>query len=189
MSIFSPKLGIDLGTANTLVYIPGKGIVLDEPSVVAITEHDHEILAIGTDAQEMLGKTVDGLIAHRPMRDGVIADYRMTTAMLTHFIKKSMGFWSFIKPEVMVSVPAGVTSTERRAVVEAAVAALAREQRHVVVGEANNREGLEVAVGIVLLVDGAADHVAAPRLAHAGRLPVTHRGSPWSLYVGAPSRV
>jgi rod shape-determining protein MreB len=95
MSIFSPKLGIDLGTANTLVYIPGKGIVLNEPSVVAISEYTKEILAIGTDAREMLGKTIDGLIAYKPMRDGVIADYRMTTAMLSHFIKKSLGFWSF----------------------------------------------------------------------------------------------
>lgn len=152
MSIFSPKLGIDLGTANTLVYIPGKGIVLDEPSVVAITEHDHEILAIGTDAQEMLGKTVDGLIAHRPMRDGVIADYRMTTAMLMHFIKKSMGFWSFIKPEVMVSVPAGVTSTERRAVVEAALKAGAKKA-HVV------REPIVAAIGAGIPINEPTGHM------------------------------
>jgi rod shape-determining protein MreB len=127
MSIFSPKLGIDLGTANTLVYIPGKGIVLDEPSVVAMSEYNKEILAIGLEAREMLGKTVDGVMAYKPMRDGVIADYRMTTAMLAHFIKKAMGFWSFIKPEVMISVPAGVTSTERRAVVEAAIKAGAKK--------------------------------------------------------------
>lgn len=152
MSIFSPKLGIDLGTVNTLVYIPGKGIVLDEPSVVAITEHDHEILAIGTDAQEMLGKTVDGLIAHRPMRDGVIADYRMTTAMLSHFIKKSMGFWSFIKPEVMVSVPAGVTSTERRAVVEAALKAGAKKA-HVV------REPIVAAIGAGIPINEPTGHM------------------------------
>src|SRR5574344_1805945 len=106
MSIFSKKLGIDLGTVNTLVFLPGKGIVLNEPSVVAVSEQDNTILAIGSEAKEMVGKTPENIIVYRPMKDGVIADYRVT--------------------EVMLSVPAGITSTERRAVVEAAIRAGAR---------------------------------------------------------------
>ncbi|MFC1615025.1 rod shape-determining protein [Patescibacteria group bacterium] len=126
MSIFSKKLGIDLGTANTLVFIPGKDIVLNEPSVVAISEQDNKILAVGIEAKEMIGRTPDSIIAYRPMRDGVIADYRVTEAMLRYYMNKSLGKWSLLKPDVMVSVPAGVTSTERRAVVEAAVKAGAK---------------------------------------------------------------
>ena len=126
MTIFSKKLGIDLGTANTLVFVPGKGIILNEPSVVAVSEQDNKILAIGVEAKNMIGKTPDSIIAYRPMKDGVIADYRVTEAMLRYFINKSMGKWNVMKPDVMVSVPAGVTSTERRAVVEAAIKAGAR---------------------------------------------------------------
>src|SRR6185369_10880622 len=126
MSIFSPKLGIDLGTANTLVFLPGKGIVLNEPSVVAVSEIDKKVLAVGNEAKQMLGKTPDTIIAYRPMRDGVIADYRVTEAMLRYFMKKALGSFGFIKPEVMISVPAGVTSTERRAVIEAAIKAGAK---------------------------------------------------------------
>jgi rod shape-determining protein MreB len=126
MSFFSKKLGIDLGTANTLVYVPGKGIVLNEPSVVAISEQDNTILAIGNEAKEMIGKTPESIIAYRPLKDGVIADYKVTEAMLRYFIGKAMGPFSFFKPDVMVSVPAGITSTERRAVVEATVRAGAR---------------------------------------------------------------
>ncbi len=123
---FIKKLGIDLGTANTLVFVPGKGIVLNEPSVVAISEIDNKILAIGIEAKEMIGRTPDSIIAYRPMKDGVIADYRATEAMLRYFIQKAMPKWSIFKPDVMVSVPAGVSSTQRRAVVEAAVKAGAR---------------------------------------------------------------
>lgn len=126
MAFFSKKLGIDLGTANTLVFLPGKGIVLNEPSVVAVSEQDNKVLAIGVEAKEMIGKTPESIITYRPMKDGVIADYRVTQAMLHYFINKAMGRWSFFKPDVMVSVPAGVTSTERRAVVEAAIKAGAR---------------------------------------------------------------
>ncbi len=126
MSFFSPKLGIDLGTANTLVYLPGKGIVLNEPSVVAVSEQDNRILAVGLDAKSMIGKTPESIIAYRPMRDGVIADYRVTEAMLRYYINKALGKWNFFRPEVMVSVPAGVTSTERRAVIEAAIKAGAK---------------------------------------------------------------
>lgn len=126
MGLFSKKLGIDLGTANTLVYIPGKGIVLNEPSVVAVSEQDNKILAVGLEAKEMIGRTPDSIIAYRPMRDGVIADYRVTEAMLRYYMDKSLGKWNIFKPEVMVSVPAGVTSTERRAVVEATLKAGAK---------------------------------------------------------------
>lgn len=126
MSFFTPKLGIDLGTANTLVFMPGKGVVLNEPSVVAISEVDKRILAVGVDAKNMIGRTPGEIVAYRPMRDGVIADYRVTQAMLRYFIGKAMGKFQLFKPEVMVSVPTGVTSTERRAVVEAAVRAGAK---------------------------------------------------------------
>lgn len=126
MALFSNRLGIDLGTANTLVFVPGKGIVLNEPSVVAISEVDNRVLAIGNEAKEMVGKTPESIIAYRPMKDGVIADYRVTEAMLRYFIDKALGKFHFFKPDVMISVPAGVTSTERRAVIEAALRAGAK---------------------------------------------------------------
>lgn len=126
MGIFTPKLGIDLGTANTLVFIPEKGVVINEPSVVAVSEIDNKILAVGNEAKEMVGRTPESIIAYRPMRDGVIADYRVTEAMLRYFFAKALGKWNIFKPEVMISVPAGVTSTERRAVVEAAIKAGAK---------------------------------------------------------------
>jgi rod shape-determining protein MreB len=126
MGFFTPKLGIDLGTANTLVFIPGKGVILNEPSVVAISEIDNKILAVGNEAKDMVGRTPESIIAYRPMRDGVIADYRVTEAMLRYFFTKALGKWNIFKPEVMISVPAGITSTERRAVVEAAMKAGAK---------------------------------------------------------------
>jgi rod shape-determining protein MreB len=124
--MFGKKIGIDLGTANTLVYIPGKGIVLNEPSVVAVSLQDNTILAIGSEAKDMLGKTPESIIAYRPMKDGVIADYRVTEAMLRYFMQKALGKFNLFKPEAMISVPAGITSTERRAVVEAALRAGAK---------------------------------------------------------------
>lgn len=127
MKFFSKKLGIDLGTANTLVYVPGKGVVLNEPSVVAVSELDNRILAVGLEAKTMIGRTPDNIVAYRPMKDGVIADYRVTEAMLRYYMEKAMGKWNMFKPEVMVSVPAGVTSTERRAVIEATMKAGARK--------------------------------------------------------------
>jgi rod shape-determining protein MreB len=126
MKFFSQKIGIDLGTSNTLVFMPGKGIVLNEPSVVAVSEQNKKVLAVGNEAKEMIGRTPDSIIAYRPMRDGVIADYRVTEAMLRYFINKALGAWNIFKPEVMVSVPAGITSTERRAVIEAAIRAGAK---------------------------------------------------------------
>jgi rod shape-determining protein MreB len=103
MSIFSPRLGIDLGTANTLVFVPKKGIVLNEPSVVAISIVDRKVLAVGNQAKEMIGRTPDGIVAYRPMKDGVIADYRVTEAMLRYFIDQALGKFSFFKPDVMES--------------------------------------------------------------------------------------
>ena len=111
MAMFTKQLGIDLGTANTLVFVPGKGIVLNEPSVVAVSEQDNRILAVGIEAKQMIGRTPESIIAYRPMKDGVIADYRVTEAMLRYFIDKALGKWNILKPEVLVSVPAGITST------------------------------------------------------------------------------
>lgn len=122
----TPRLGIDLGTTTVLVFVPGKGVVLNEPSVVAVSEQDNRVLAVGVDAKEMIGRTPDNIRAYRPMKDGVIADYRVTEAMLRYFIRKAMGRFNIFRPEVMVSVPAGVSSTERRAVVEAATKAGAK---------------------------------------------------------------
>jgi len=122
---FTPKIGIDLGTTSILVFIPGQGIVLNEPSVVAVSD-ENQVLAVGSEAKRMIGRTPDSIRAYRPMRDGVIADYRVTEIMLGHFIRQALGKWNFFRPEVLVSVPAGVTSTERRAVVEAAIKAGAK---------------------------------------------------------------
>src|SRR3990167_2530703 len=118
--MFLQRIGIDLGTANTLVFVPKKGIVINEPTVVAISVVDNKIMAVGQEAKEMLGRTPDTIIAHRPMKDGVIADYRVTEAMLRYFINKTLGNIRFFRPEVMISVPGGITSTERRAVIDAA---------------------------------------------------------------------
>jgi len=121
------KIGIDLGTCNSLVFVPGKGVVLREPSVVAVALEENRILAVGEEAKEMTGRTPDTIRVHRPLRDGVIADFRVTQAMLKYFIDKVSGFWRFLKPEIVMGVPAGITSTERRAVIEAALNAGARQ--------------------------------------------------------------
>ena len=126
MSIFVPKIGIDLGTKNSLVFVPQKGIVLDEPTVVAVSLTDNTILAVGEAAKEMTGRTPDTIRVYRPMRDGVIADYRVTLAMIRYFLKKTIPKYQFFKPEVLISVPAGITSTEKRAVVEATTRAGAK---------------------------------------------------------------
>ena len=113
------KIGIDLGTTNTVVFIPKRGIVINEPSVVAVSVLDNKILAVGNSAKDMIGRTPDSIVVSRPLIDGAIADYRVTTAMIRYFIKKASGLMSFMKPEVLVSVPAGITSTEKRALIEA----------------------------------------------------------------------
>ncbi len=152
MSFFIKKIGIDLGTANTLVFIPGKGVVLNEPSVVAVLIPDNKVLAVGDEAKIMVGKTPDNIIAYRPMKDGVIANYRVTEAMLRYFISKALGKWNFFKPEVLVSVPAGVTSTERRAVVEAAMKAGAKAAYVV-------KEPILAAVGAGIPIQEARGHM------------------------------
>lgn len=113
------KIGIDLGTCNSVVFIPQKGVVLQEPSVVAVSLTENKILAVGETAKEMLGRTPDTIRIYRPLKDGVIADFRVTQAMLKYFIDKVSGRFRFFKPELMIGVPAGITSTERRAVIEA----------------------------------------------------------------------
>ncbi len=124
--MFIKKIGIDLGTANILIFIPQKGVVVNEPSVVAVSVIDNKILAVGNEAKEMLGKTPDSICASRPVKDGVIADYRITEAMIKYFINKVSGKIRFSKPEVIVSVPAGITSTEKRAVIDATMQAGAK---------------------------------------------------------------
>ena len=121
------KIGIDLGTANSLVFVPKKGVVLNEPSVVAVSISENKILAVGNEAKEMTGRTPDTIMVYRPLKDGVIADFRVTQAMLKYFIDKVSGFWKFIKPELIIGVPAGITSTERRAVIEAGMNAGAKQ--------------------------------------------------------------
>lgn len=120
------KVAIDLGTTNVLVHAPKRGIVINEPSVVAISREDGKVLAVGIEAKEMIGRTPDSIIAERPLKDGVIANYHTTEAMLRYFINKALGGIRLFRPEVMVAVPAGITSTERRAVIDATMAAGAR---------------------------------------------------------------
>ena len=116
-------IGIDLGTANILVYAKGKGIVLNEPSVVAVDKEKKNILAVGEDARQMLGRTPEGIVAIRPMKDGVIANYTMTQKMLEYIVEKVVGKRFFFKPRVMTCIPVGITSVEKRAVLEATMQA------------------------------------------------------------------
>lgn len=120
-------MGIDLGTANTLVYIKGRGIVLREPSVVAVKSDTGDVLAVGEDAKRMIGRTPGDIRAVRPMKDGVIADFDVTQSMLKYFIRKAMNTKSFIRPRVVVGVPSGITEVEKRAVIDASQQAGARE--------------------------------------------------------------
>ncbi len=122
----SRKIAIDLGTTNTLVYVPEQGVVIDEPSVVAVSSEDEEIMAVGKEAQQMLGKTPESIIASHPLKDGAIASYKTTEAMIKHYINKASGRFRLLKPDVMVTVPAGISSTERRAVIDATTSAGAK---------------------------------------------------------------
>ena len=150
--MFTKRLGIDLGTANILVYVPNKGVVLNEPSVVAVSEQNNQILAVGLEAKRMIGKTPESIIAYRPMKNGVIADYRVTEAMLRYYIEKALGKWNIFKPDVLVSVPAGVTSTERRAVIEATMKA-GSKKAYVV------KEPILAAIGAGILIEEANGHM------------------------------
>lgn len=148
----TPKLGIDLGTTYTLVYVPGKGVVLREPSVVAVSEQENKILAVGDEAKDMIGRTPETIVAYRPMKDGVIADYRVTEAMLRYYMRKATNWWGLFRPDVMISVPAGVTSAERRAVIEAAVKAGAKTAQVV-------KEPILAAIGAGIPIHEAQGHM------------------------------
>jgi rod shape-determining protein MreB len=147
MSVFGKAIGIDLGTANVLVYMKGKGIVLNEPSVVAYSASDSKVLAVGTEARQMLGRTPGRVIVTRPMRDGVIADFMITQAMLRYFIRKVSGRFNLFKPTVMICIPVGVTGIESRAVLDATIQAGAREA-HLIA------EPLAAAIGAGIPISG-----------------------------------
>ncbi|MGC9610917.1 MAG: rod shape-determining protein [Minisyncoccia bacterium] len=125
--MFIRKIGIDLGTTNTLVFLPNRGIVINEPTVVALRKPDNAVLAVGAEAKEMVGRTPDDIVTYKPLKDGVIAEYYITQAMLRYFISKSVGAFNVFRPEVVISVPAGITSTEYRAVMNAAKESGAKE--------------------------------------------------------------
>jgi rod shape-determining protein MreB len=150
--MFIKRIGIDLGTTYTLVYLPKRGIVINEPSVVAISIDDNKILAIGNEAKDMLGRTPDTIIAARPLKEGVIADYRTTEAMIRYFINKSLGGIRFFRPEVMVAVPAGISSTERRAVIEATISAGAKAAYII-------KEPVAAAIGADIPIGSATGHM------------------------------
>lgn len=151
--MFIPKIGIDLGTTTVLVYVPKRGVIINEPSVVAVSTVDNQILAVGKEAKDMLGRTPDTIVAYRPLKDGVIANYRMTEAMLRYFINKALGGGSrFFRPEVMVAVPGGITSTERRAVVDATIRAGARAAYII-------KEPIVAAIGADIPIGSASGHM------------------------------
>lgn len=151
-SFSGKRIGIDLGTANTLVYLVGQGIVLNEPTVVAVTAEENRVVAVGREAKEMLGRTPGNIVALRPLRDGVIADYTITEAMLSYFIDKAAGKSRFFKPEVMVCIPSGVTQVERRAVLDATMAAGAKIAYLI-------EEPLAAAIGAKIPIAQAAGHM------------------------------
>lgn len=150
--MFIKKIGIDLGTTNVLVYVPKKGIIINEPSVVAISKADGKVLAVGLEAKDMLGRTPDTIVAERPLKDGVIANYQITEAMLRYFINKALGGARLFRPEVMVAVPAGITSTERRAVIDATIAAGARAAYII-------KEPIVAAIGADIPIGAASGHM------------------------------
>lgn len=150
--MFVKKIGIDLGTKNVLVYIPKKGVVVNEPSVVAISKSDGKVLAVGFDARDMIGRTPDTIIAERPLKNGVIANYHTTEAMLRYFINKAIGGIRLFRPEVMVAVPGGITSTERRAVIDATIAAGARAAYII-------KEPVVAAIGADIPIGAASGHM------------------------------
>ncbi|HLD20458.1 MAG TPA: rod shape-determining protein [Patescibacteria group bacterium] len=152
MSLWSKKIGIDLGTTYTLVHLPKRGIVINEPSVVAISLIDKKILAVGNEAKDMIGRTPESIVAVRPLKDGVIADYRTTEAMLRYFIGKALGGVRLFRPEVMVAVPAGITSTERRAVIDATLAAGAKAAYII-------KEPIAAAIGANIPIGSATGHM------------------------------
>lgn len=150
--MFQKKIAIDLGTTTVLVFIPKRGIIIHEPSVVAISQVDKKVLAVGKEAKDMLGRTPDTIVARRPLKDGVIADYRTTEAMLRYFINKAVGGVRIFRPEVMVAVPGGITSTERRAVIDATMAAGAKAAYII-------KEPIVAAIGANIPIGSPAGHM------------------------------
>ena len=150
--MLAKRIAIDLGTANCLVWVAGKGIVLNEPTVVAVSVEDNRVLAVGNEAREMLGRTPDSIRASRPMRDGVIADYVVTEAMLRYFIREVVGRAMLFKPEVMICVPAGVTQVERRAVLDATLSAGGKTAYLI-------DEPLAAAIGAKIPISAASGHM------------------------------
>ena len=150
--MFTHKIGIDLGTTNTVVFVPGKGFVINEPTIVALSAPDNTVLAVGREAKEMIGKTPGDIKAYRPLKDGVVADYYITRAMLKYFINKAVGQINLIRPEVIISVPAGITATERRAVENAAVEAGAKRAYLV-------REPLLAALGAGITINSSSGNM------------------------------
>jgi rod shape-determining protein MreB len=146
------KIGIDLGTTNVLVHVPKRGIIINEPSVVALSVSDRKILAVGHEAKEMLGRTPETIVARRPLKDGVIADYRTTETMLRYFINKALGGVRLFRPEVMVAVPAGITSTEKRAVIDATITAGAKAAYVI-------KEPIVAAIGANIPIGSASGHM------------------------------
>jgi rod shape-determining protein MreB len=151
--MFTKHVGIDLGTANVLVYVRGRGIVIDEPSVVALGVRDNNVVAVGSEARSMMGRVPGTYAVVRPMRDGVIADYLVTEAMLKHFVGRVVGRFNVVKPEVMICIPAGVTSVEQRAVRDAAEQAGARRPAHLV------PEPLAAAIGARIPIGSPRGHM------------------------------
>jgi rod shape-determining protein MreB len=151
--MFAKRVGIDLGTTNVLVYVKGQGIVIDEPCVVALGVRDNNVVAVGDEARNMLGRVPNSISVVRPMRDGVIADYLVTEAMLRYFIQRVVGRFNVVKPEVMICIPAGVTSVEQRAVRDAAEQAGARRPAHLV------PEPLAAAIGARIPVGSPTGHM------------------------------
>ncbi len=150
--MFIKRIGIDLGTTYTLVHLPKRGIVINEPSVVAVSVDDKKILAVGNEAKDMIGRTPDTIIAVRPLKDGVIADYKATEVMIRYFINKTLGGVRLFRPEVMVAVPAGISSTERRAVIEATIAAGAKAAYII-------KEPVAAAIGADIPIGSATGHM------------------------------
>ena len=150
--MFIRKIGIDLGTTYTLVHLPKRGIIINEPSVVAVSMIDKKILAVGNEAKDMLGRTPDTILALKPLKDGAIADYRTTEAMLRYFINKALGGVRLFRPEVMVAVPAGISSTERRAVIDATIAAGAKAAYII-------KEPVAAAIGADIPIGSASGHM------------------------------
>ncbi len=150
--MFFKKIGIDLGTTTTLVYLPGKGIIINEPSVVAYSLVDKKVLAVGNEAKQMIGRTPDTIMASRPLKDGVIADYKTTEAMLKYFINKAVGGFRIFRPEVMIAVPGAITSTERRAAIDATLAAGAKAAYII-------KEPIAAAIGANVPIGSASGHM------------------------------